>query len=78
VAILDARIEQLPDEVLHALELLSFCEPLELDTLTRLVGEDAVEQAERRGLIRVAEEQLEVRFIHPLFGEILYGEYQDE
>ena len=38
---------------LHLLELLSFCEPLDLDTLTGLVGAGAVERAERRGLIRV-------------------------
>ena len=72
-SLLDARIEQLPDDVLHALQLLTYCEPLGLDTLTRLVGADAVEQAERRGLIRVVEEQhqLEVRFTHPLFGEVI-------
>ena len=35
-ALLDARIEQLPDDVVHALQLLTFCEPLELDTLTRI------------------------------------------
>src|ERR1700754_4382418 len=53
---LDARIEQLPDKVLHALRLLTFCEPLDLDALSEIVGPDAVEDAERRGLIRVAEE----------------------
>ena len=30
------RSEQLPDDVVHVLELLSFCEPLDLDTLTGL------------------------------------------
>ena len=72
-ALLDARIEQLPDDVVHMLELLSFCEPLDLDTLTGMVGADAVECAERRGLIRVVAEQhtLEARFIHPLFGEVI-------
>ena len=51
------RIEQLPDDVLHALQLLTFCEPLDLDTLTQMVGAEAVEHAETRGLIRVLEEQ---------------------
>ena len=37
-SLLDARIEQLPDDVLHTLHLLTFCEPLDLDTSTRLVG----------------------------------------
>ncbi len=66
-------IDQLPDDVLHMLQLLTFCEPLDLDTLTGLVGADAVEDAERRGLIRVVAEQhtLEARFNHPLFGEVI-------
>jgi DNA-binding NarL/FixJ family response regulator len=72
-SLLDARIEQLPDKVAHTLQLLTFCEPLDLDTLTRLVGAEAVERAETRGLIRVADEQhrLEARFTHPLFGEVI-------
>ena len=37
-SLLDGRIDQLPDDVLHALRLLTFCEPLDLDTLTSLVG----------------------------------------
>ena len=37
-SLLDGRIDQLPDEVLHLLRLLTFCEPLDLDTLTSLVG----------------------------------------
>jgi DNA-binding CsgD family transcriptional regulator len=72
-SLLDARIEQLPTDVLHTLELLTFCEPLDLDTLTGMVGAEAVEQAETRGLIRVVAEQhnMEVRFAHPLFGEVI-------
>jgi DNA-binding CsgD family transcriptional regulator len=72
-SLLDARIERLPEEVAHTLQLLTYCEPLGLDTLTGLVGADAVERAERRGLIRVVEEQheLEVRLTHPLFGEVM-------
>src|SRR6478735_6659872 len=72
-SLLDGRIDQLPDDVLHALRLLTFCEPLDLDTLTSLVGSDAVEDAETRGLIRVVAEQQggDVRFNHPLFGELV-------
>src|SRR6476659_3563906 len=72
-SLLDGRIDQLPDDVLHALRLLTFCEPLDLDTLTSLVGSDAVEDAETRGLIRVAAEHQsgDVRFNHPLFGELI-------
>lgn len=72
-ALLDSRVDQLPDDVLHTLRLLTFCEPLDLDTLSDIVGSAAVEEAESRGLVRVVEEQngIEVRFNHPLFGEVI-------
>ena len=72
-SLLDGRIDQLPDDVLHLLRLLTFCEPLDLDTLTSMVGSDAVEDAETRGLIRVVAEHqgVDVRFNHPLFGEVI-------
>jgi DNA-binding NarL/FixJ family response regulator len=72
-SLLDSRVDQLPDNVLHALRLLTFCEPLDLDTLSGIAGVDAVEDAENRGLIRVVEEHsgIEVRFNHPLFGEVI-------
>ncbi len=71
-SLLDSRVDQLPDNVLHALRLLTFCEPLDLDTLSGVCGVDAVEEAENRGLIRVEENSgIEVRFNHPLFGEVI-------
>lgn len=72
-SLLDVRVEQLPQDILHALHLLTFGEPLELDAFTALAGADAVEQAEVRGLIRITEEvdRLDVQFTHPLFGEVI-------
>ncbi len=72
-ALLEDRVEQLPDPVLRVLELLTFCEPIDLDVLCELVGEEAVEAAETRGVIRVVENghQLLVRYNHPLFGEVI-------
>ncbi|MFC9439863.1 LuxR C-terminal-related transcriptional regulator [Nocardia sp. NPDC057030] len=72
-ALLEDRVEQLPDDVLHVLELLTFCEPIDLDVLSELSGEEAVESAETRGVIRVVENghQLSVRYNHPLFGEVI-------
>ena len=72
-SLLEDRIEQLPPGVLHGLRLLTFCEPLDLDVLTGMVGGDAVEEAEARGLIRVVEQQqrLGVHFTHPLFGDVI-------
>src|SRR5215217_5934674 len=72
-SLLDSRVEQLPDNVLHTLRLLTFCEPLDLDILCDIVGADAVEDSESRGLIRVVEDHssVDVRFNHPLFGEVI-------
>ena len=72
-SLLDDRIEQLPEEEAHVLRLLAFAEPLALDTLSELADTDIVERAERRGLIRVVEdsEDLDVRFTHPLYGEVI-------
>lgn len=72
-ALLEDRVEQLPEPVLRVLELLTFCEPLDLDVLVELTGEEAVEAAESRGAIRVVENarDLVVRYNHPLFGEVI-------
>ncbi|MBB5914161.1 DNA-binding CsgD family transcriptional regulator/tetratricopeptide (TPR) repeat protein [Nocardia transvalensis] len=72
-ALLEDRVEQLPEDVLRVLELLTFCEPIDLDVLAELAGEEAVESAESRGVIRIVENthQLLVRYNHPLFGEVI-------
>lgn len=72
-SLLDSRVDRLPEPVLHALRLLTFCEPLGLDMLSRIVGDEAVDEAETRGLIRVTEDdhRIDVRFNHPLFGEVV-------
>ncbi len=72
-ALLEDRVEQLPDPVLRVLELLTFCEPIDLDVLAQLVGEHAVESAEARTVIRVVESahEVSVRYTHPLFGEVI-------
>ena len=71
--LLEGRIERLPDDVIDALKLLSLCEPIDLDVLSELAGNDAVEEAETRGLIQVSEDgdRLDARFTHPLFGEVI-------
>jgi len=72
-SLLDTRIEQLPEDEAHVLQLLAFAEPLALDTLSGLVGAETVERVEQRGLIRVIEDRtdLDVRFTHPLYGEVI-------
>jgi DNA-binding NarL/FixJ family response regulator len=71
-SLLDSRVDQLPDAVLQALQVLTCCEPLDLDTLCKIAGDDAVEKAESCGLIRVTKDHsITVRFNHPLFGEVI-------
>ncbi|WP_040525086.1 helix-turn-helix transcriptional regulator [Gordonia effusa] len=72
-SLLESRIDQLSDDVLNALRYLTFCEPLEFDILADFAGDDALDEAERRGLIRVVEDdgRLSVHFNHPLFGEVV-------
>jgi DNA-binding CsgD family transcriptional regulator len=72
-SLLDARIEQLPEDEAHTLRLLAFAEPLALDVLSGLVGDETVERVERRELLRVVEDlrSLDVRFTHPLYGEVI-------
>ncbi|KWX19837.1 LuxR family transcriptional regulator [Mycolicibacterium wolinskyi] len=75
VELLDERLAHAGEDVLHALKLLSLCEPLDIDAFSELAGEEAVDAAEMRGLIRIvaddADGQITARFSHPLFGEVV-------
>ncbi|WP_152467795.1 LuxR C-terminal-related transcriptional regulator [Gordonia terrae] len=72
-SLLEGRIEQLDGPVLGALKYLSLCEPLDIDVLSELAGEEAVEEAEIAGLVRITRDgrRLDVAFHHPLFGEVI-------
>ncbi|KOS57404.1 helix-turn-helix transcriptional regulator [Rhodococcus rhodochrous] len=72
-SLLEHRIDHLAPDVLQALQILAFCEPLDLETLCSLAGDNAVEEAEHHGLIDVLDEgrTLSVRYTHPLFGEVV-------
>ncbi|MYR08126.1 helix-turn-helix transcriptional regulator [Gordonia sp. SID5947] len=72
-SLLESRIEQLDDSVLNVLKYLALCEPLDIDILAELAGEEAVEEAEIAGLVRIVRDgrRLNVRYNHPLFGEVI-------
>lgn len=57
----------------HALELLAYSEPVELDLLASLVREEALDDLETRALIRVeaSGRRTVVRLGHPLYGSLL-------
>ncbi|MFW0785846.1 LuxR C-terminal-related transcriptional regulator [Gordonia sp. CPCC 206044] len=73
VALLDDRMDRAGDGVVDALKLLALYEPLDIDTLIGLAGDEAVDAAEVRGLIRVTRDGsvVNARFSHPLYGDVM-------
>ena len=51
--LLQERLDETDDDMRNALQLLALCEPLDLDVLCELAGENVVDTAEMRGLIQV-------------------------
>ena len=66
------RLDQLPPEQALMLDVLSLCEPVDLDVLLELVSRADLEAAETLNLVRVerAGRRLLARLAHPLFGEL--------
>lgn len=73
VALLDERLSRVRAPVPAVLETLAVYEPLDIDILSELVGVDAVDAAEATGLVRITRQQgaVDVRFSHPLLGEVV-------
>lgn len=71
--LLEGRLDHAGSEALDALKFLAFCEPLDLDALVKLAGEDAVDAAELQGLIRIVRDGplLNARISHPLYGDVV-------
>lgn len=72
-ALLAARLDHVGEPAMRALKLLALYEPLNVDSLCKLAGEDAVDAAEVCGLINVAHDgpALYARFSHPLYGDVV-------
>ena len=72
-ALLQDRLDRAGADVVNALKLLALCEPLDVDTLCELAGEEAVDAAEMHGLIRIVRDgpQVNVWISHPLFGDVV-------
>ncbi|WP_040700857.1 helix-turn-helix transcriptional regulator [Nocardia vinacea] len=73
VDLLDGRLARVGEPVLETLKMLALYEPLDIDVLTDLVGEDAVDAAEVSGLIRTSRDGWSVSacFSHPLLGDVV-------
>lgn len=69
--LIEARIGALPDRLQEVVDLLAVCEPLGASLLGGLTSSEAVEDAERRGLVSVIADgrRCQVRLAHPLYGE---------
>lgn len=68
-----ARLSSVDPETADVVDLLAIGEPLGIDALMGIAGRDAIEDAERRGLIVMRDEgrRLEVGLSHPLYSEVL-------
>lgn len=67
------RIDTLGSQAQRAMETVAVAGPISLATLLRVCTPGGVEEAERRGLVRVAEtpEGTQVQAGHPLYGEVV-------
>lgn len=66
--LVETQVGALRKPVLDVIDVIAVAEPVDWRCLTALVEQDAVEEAEQRGLIRIAGEVVYVG--HPLFAEI--------
>jgi DNA-binding CsgD family transcriptional regulator/tetratricopeptide (TPR) repeat protein len=72
VELIESRFGALSKPVGEVIDALAVGEPLEITTLRRIADPDAIEEANLRGLITVeaADDSLEARLAHPLYGEV--------
>jgi DNA-binding CsgD family transcriptional regulator/tetratricopeptide (TPR) repeat protein len=72
VELIESRFGALSKPVGEVIDALAVGEPLEITTLRRIADPDAIEEANLRGLITVeaADDGLEARLAHPLYGEV--------
>src|SRR6478609_7231914 len=72
VELIEARFGALSQPVGEVIDALAVGEPLELNLMRRIADPDAIEEAHLRGLITVgeADDGMEVRLAHPLYGEV--------
>ncbi|PND55300.1 helix-turn-helix transcriptional regulator [Mycobacterium sp. ENV421] len=71
--LLERRFDHADPDAVTALRLLSLCEPLDLDALVELAGEQAIDAAEKAQLIRIDRDgpTLAARISHPLYGDVI-------
>jgi DNA-binding NarL/FixJ family response regulator len=72
-ALVEARLDAAGPSALAPLKVLALCEPLDVDTLSELVGDDGLDAAEAAGFIHIVRDgpRLNTRFTHPLYGDVV-------
>ncbi|MCV7172713.1 helix-turn-helix transcriptional regulator [Mycobacterium manitobense] len=72
IELIESRMGALAPDVAAVIDTLAVGEPIALPALERMVGPDAVEDADARGLIRVDQAGTgpQVWVAHPLYGEV--------
>ncbi|MGA5462233.1 LuxR C-terminal-related transcriptional regulator [Mycobacterium sp. NPDC050041] len=72
VELIESRTGALAPDVAAVVDTLAVGEPIDLAALERIVGSDAVEQADGRGLISIehVDAGTQVWMAHPLYGEV--------
>ncbi|MUL79300.1 LuxR C-terminal-related transcriptional regulator [Mycolicibacterium sp. CBMA 226] len=72
VGLIEARMQNLPAEVIEVVDILAVGEPLHLTSLRRMVEPTGIEEAEVQGLISLKpiSDGVEVRLAHPMYGEV--------
>jgi DNA-binding CsgD family transcriptional regulator len=71
--LIDVRLGLLSPGELDVLELVAFSEPIGVDLVCALTGDELVEAVEAKHLIRVETDvrRLQLRLAHPLYGEVI-------
>lgn len=72
-ALVEARLDAAGPSALAPLKVLALCEPLDVDTLSELVGDDGLDAAEAAGFIQIVQDgpRLNTRFSHPMYGDVV-------
>jgi DNA-binding NarL/FixJ family response regulator len=72
-ALVGARLDAAGPSALAPLKVLALCEPLSVDTLSELVGDEGLDAAEAAGFIHHVQDgpRLNTRFTHPMYGDVV-------
>ena len=73
VELVEVRLRGLTEDGRHVVQVLALAEPLSVDLVARVAGDAALDDLQRRGVMRVEQDRyrLNARLGHPLYGEVI-------